>query len=104
MGKSITPEALTHQVAIRLAALAELSVEELARLPEWSTERVYFGKTWAKLTTYSILRSDSSRSIVVQAMPEGTGHVWTQVQAAGFRVFRNGDRAPIGEPEIFEFT
>jgi len=101
---SIAPEALRHQIGIRLAALAELSHQELAALPGWSTERVYFGQTWAKLTTYSILRDDGTRSIVVQAIPEGTGRVWTDVQAAGFRVLLSGALVSIGEPEIFEFT
>lgn len=99
----IEPDALLHQIALRLTALAELSPEEFARLPEWSTELVRFGNTSAKLTTYSILREDGTRSIVVQATPEGTGIVWRNVQAAGFRIFPNGDRVAIGEPEIFEF-
>lgn len=103
MRTSIAPEALLHQIAIRLAPLRELSVEELAALPEWSTDLVPFGDKRAELITYSIPREDGSRSIVVQAIPEGTGLVYRNVHAAGFRVSPDGERVPIGEPEIFEF-
>lgn len=99
----IAAEALQHQIAVRLAPLRELSVAELAALPEWSTELVPFGDTRAELITYSILREDGSRSIVVQAIPDGTGFVYRNVHAAGFRVLPGGEKVPIEEPEIFEF-
>ena len=103
LSHEIAAEALLHQIAIRLAPLRELSAAKLAALPEWSTELVPFGDTRAELITYSILRADGSRSIVVQAVPEGTGLVWRNVHAAGFRVLPGGEKVPIGEPETFEF-
>ncbi len=95
--------ALQEIVADRLARLRGLAFRELAGMAEWHSEFVSVGSRRVKFVTYSLARSDGSRAIVVQAFPEGTGLVWRDVRAAGFRVWPDGSTREVGPPEIYEF-
>ncbi len=102
---SIAPEAVRHQVLLRLDTLRALSYATLAELPPWRTEQVVFGVNIAHVTTYCERLADGILEIVVQCMPEGetTGRIWRGVVAEGFRLEPDGTRRPLPDAARFGY-
>lgn len=92
MKPQVHPEAIKHQVRIRIEDLRKLPYEELAKLPEWSTTDIKFGDTVAKLTIYREGNSGERLTIAVQCRPQGSTDsiVWRGVYAEGFHVRSDG--------------
>lgn len=97
------PAAVRHQIELRLAALRARSYAELVARPAYATERVPFGPRAFELTSYCD-REPGAVRVVVQALPDDAGLVWTEAQAGGFRRLASGAEAPVAERELCEFT
>lgn len=96
------PDAVRHQIQLRLAALRARPFEALCELAEYATEKVPFGPQVFNLTTYCD-REDAAVRIVVQAIPADAGIVWTEAQALGFRCWPSGATESVPERELYEF-
>jgi hypothetical protein len=86
------PDAIKHQVRLRLDALRDLTYEALANMPDFSKSFVRFGNANVKINTYREGDSGKTLAIIVQGSPDGATEkvLWRDVYAEGFYVQPDG--------------
>ena len=101
----VNPDAVKHQMQLRIQALRTRTYDDLVHLPEWTSELVPFGRTECEVITYRNGAPGDDITIVVQALPPGSrrGVLWIGVQAAGFHITPDGATKSMTERELYEY-